>query len=213
MRSDVELLDAWRQGDRKAGDEFVLRYFDAISRFFRNKVCSDEDATDLVTQTFLACTSAKQRFRGESNARRFLYAIAHKVLLRYIEKRYKRKREVEDFASVCVQQLAPASMSSIVMHKREAQALVQALREIPVTDQIVLELMYFDGLSGREISERLNLSEGTVRGRISRGKDRLQRRVAELLGGSIAAGSVEAVSADELATWARDVREHEGWPT
>ncbi len=213
MRDDGELLSAWRSGDRRAGDQFVQRYFDDISRFFRNKVCSDDDATDLVTQTFLACTTAKERFRGETSARRFLYAIARKVLLRYVEKKYKRARERVDFAVVCVQELAPASMSSIVMHKREAQAFVQALRELPIDDQIVLELMYFDGLSGREIGERLQLPEGTVRGRLARGKQRLQSKVREHLsrGPTAAAPRATAVAPGDLEAWARDVRAHEGW--
>ncbi len=213
MRDDGELLSAWRAGDRRAGDRFVQRYFDDISRFFRNKVCSDDDATDLVTQTFLACTTAKERFRGETSARRFLYAIARKVLLRYIEKKYKRARERLDFAKVCVQDLAPASMSSIVMHKREAQAFVQALRELPIDDQIVLELMYFDGLSGRQIGERLQLPEGTVRGRLARGKQRLQDKVREHLsrGPKSTEPRASTVSHRDLEAWARDVRAHEGW--
>jgi RNA polymerase sigma-70 factor (ECF subfamily) len=100
---------------------------------------------------------------------------------KYIRARYKRRSEHLDFAAVCVQDLAPASLSSIVAHKREAQSLVQALREIPIEDQVVLELMYFEGLSGSELAGVLGLPEGTVRGRLARGKQRLRERVAALL--------------------------------
>ena len=67
MRGDEELLAAWRAGDRDAGGELVDRHFAAISRFFRNKVTSEDDATELVSQTFLACTASKERFRGAAS--------------------------------------------------------------------------------------------------------------------------------------------------
>ncbi len=210
MRSDQELLEAWRSGDREAGGALVDRHFGAISRFFRNKVTSEEDATELVGQTFLACTASKERYRGAASVRQFFFAIAHNVLRNYIRARYKRKSERLDFDVVCVQQLDPASPSSIVMHQREARSFVQSLREIPVDDQVVLELKYFEGLTGREIAELLAIPEGTVRGRLARGKERLRRRVALHLNDM----SQEAggdVSPGKLDEWAREVREQHGW--
>jgi RNA polymerase sigma-70 factor (ECF subfamily) len=38
VRSDAELLEAWRQGDKRAGAELFERYFEPISRFFVNKL-------------------------------------------------------------------------------------------------------------------------------------------------------------------------------
>ncbi len=209
MRSDGELLEAWQSGDREAGNHLVDRHFDAITRFFRNKVCGDDDVAELVGQTFLGCTSGKDRFRGDASVRQYLYAIAHNVLRKYIRARYKRSSELLDFAAVCVQELAPASLSSIVAHKREAQSLVQALREIPVEDQIVLELMYFEGLSGSELASVLGLPEGTVRGRIARGKQRLRERVAALLA---SAPQRPAVTPEQLDAWAAALRREQGWP-
>lgn len=210
MRSDGELLGAWQAGDAAAGEAFVDRHFDAVTRFFRNKVCSEDDAAELVGQTFLGCTSGKERWRGEAGARQFLYAIAHNVLRKYIRGRYKRRSEEVDFAAVCVQECEPASMSSIVAHKREAQSLVQALREIPLEDQIVLELMYFEGLSGSEVAAVLGVPEGTVRGRIARGRQRLRERVAALLARGPAAAAGE-VTPEHLDGWARELRRQQGW--
>lgn len=208
MRSDSELLLAWQGGDRDAGNQLVDRYFDAITRFFRNKVCSDDDVAELVSQTFLGCTSGKDRFRGDASVRQYLYSIAQNVLRKYIRARYKRHSELLDFATVCVQELAPASLSSIVAHKREAQSLVQALREIPVEDQVVLELMYFEGLSGSELAGVLGLPEGTVRGRLARGKQRLRERIAVLLA---SAPQRPTVTPELLDAWAVELRRQQGW--
>lgn len=213
MRSDAELLSAWQAGDRDAGNALVDRYFDAMTRFFRNKVCSEDDVAELVGQTFLGCTTGKDRYRGDANVRQFLYAIAQNVLRKYIRGRYKRQSEGVDFAAVCVQDVEPASPSSIIAHKREAQSLVQALREIPVEDQVVLELMYFEGLSGSELAGVLGLPEGTIRGRLSRGKQRLREKVAALLARAPGLGdsATPAVTPEQLDTWAGELRRHQGW--
>ena len=210
MRSDAELLTAWQSGDREAGNALVDRHFDAMTRFFRNKVCSEDDVAELVGQTFLGCTTGKDRYRGDAGVRQFLYAIANNVLRKYIRSRYKRHSEHVDFAAVCVQDVDPASPSSIIAHKREAQSLVQALREIPVEDQVVLELMYFEGLSGSELAGVLGLPEGTVRGRLARGKQRLRDKVADLLARAPGLSSV-AVTPEQLDTWAGELRRHQGW--
>lgn len=214
MRSDAELLSAWQAGDREAGNKLVDRYFDAMTRFFRNKVGSEDDVAELVGQTFLGCTTGKDRYRGDANVRQFLYAIAQNVLRKYIRGRYKRQSEGVDFAAVCVQDALPASPSSIIAHKREAQSLVQALREIPVEDQVVLELMYFEGLSGSELAGVLGLPEGTVRGRLARGKQRLRDKVAALLArapGLAASSTPPVVTPEQLDTWAGELRRHQGW--
>jgi RNA polymerase sigma factor (sigma-70 family) len=210
VRGDGELLSAWQAGDAAAGETFVDRHFDAITRFFRNKVCSEDDVAELVGQTFLGCTAGKDRWRGEAGARPFLYAIAGNVLRKYIRGRYKRKHEELDFAAVCVQDCDGASPSSIVAHKREARSLAQALREIPVDDQIVLELMYFEGLSGSELAALLGVPEGTVRGRIARGRQRLRERVAALLAAGAEAPALD-VSPEHLDAWARELRRQQGW--
>ena len=64
MRADTELFEAWRNGDRKAGNDLFQRHFEAIERFFANKV--DRDIEELVQETFARCVSASERFEGQS---------------------------------------------------------------------------------------------------------------------------------------------------
>lgn len=197
VRGDGELLSAWQAGDASAGEAFVDRHFDAITRFFRNKVCGEDDVAELVGQTFLGCTAGKDRWRGEAGARQFLYAIAGNVLRKHIRGRYKRRSEELDFAAVCVQDCDGASMSSIVAHKREARSLAQALREIPVDDQLLLELKYFENLSSDAIAEVLSITATAMPGRTARAKHRLQERLTARLGLGLA-----GVQHDRVERWA-----------
>ena len=61
MDTDRQLLEAWRGGDKKAGKRLFERHYDALTRFFRNKV--GPEAPDLVQQTFLGCLERIDRFR------------------------------------------------------------------------------------------------------------------------------------------------------
>lgn len=204
MDPDHELFEAWRGGDRDAGSRLLDRRTREITWFFRNKVFDEGDVPDLVSQTFLGCVTARERFRGETSFRRFLYSIAHNVLREYLRTKAKRKREQLDFTQICVRELDPASMSSIEMQRRELRAFVEGLRGVPVDHQVVLELKYFEGLRGREIAELLGVPEGTVRTRLRRGLERLRGRVAHEL--SMGDGTQPPVTADDLEAWAAQVR-------
>ncbi|MBZ5711692.1 RNA polymerase sigma factor [Nannocystis pusilla] len=208
--SDWELAAAWRDRQPGAGDALISRHYREMSRFFCNKVASGDDAADLVHQTFLGALESLPQFRGETSFRRYLYAVARNVLHGYIRKRYKREREHLDFSAVCVDDLAPASPSSIIMSRRQAQALVDALRQLPLHDQVVLELRYFSGLTSRESALLLAVAEPTLRSQLARGKERLRAAVAARLAASPIATPV-SVSLADLEAWAAEIRAQQGW--
>lgn len=202
---DGELLEAWRGGDQRAGARLLERRTREVTWFFRNKVFDEADVPDLVSQTFLGCVSARDRFEGSTSFRRFVYSIAHNVLREYLRTKAKRKREQIDFGTVCVHELSPRSMSSIEMRRRELRAFVEGLRRVPVEHQVVLELKYFENLTGPKIAELLDLPEGTVRTRLRRGLERLRASVDQQLVGF--GSEREAATVEELEAWAAHVRD------
>lgn len=204
MLDERELLDAWRGGDRDAGATLIGARGREITWFFRNKVFHEDAVADLVSQTFLRCVSSRDTFAGDTSFRRFVYAIAQNVLREYLRTVTKRAREQLDFAEVCVRELDSRSMSSLQSDKLHVQAVIESLRAVPLDDQIVLELKYFEGLSGREIADVLDVPEGTVRGRLARGLERLRARVDEQL--VAVPKSRDPISVDDIEDWAEEVR-------
>lgn len=174
--TDLELLAAWRGGDRRAGEQLFERHFDAVARFFRNKVDSGID--DLIQRTFLGCVEGKDRFRGESSFRTFLFAVAHNVLGKHYRSQ-RRQGERIDFGVTSVHDLAP-SPSVIIARHHEHRVLLQALRCIPLDHQIVLELYYWEEMSASQTAEVLGIPEGTVRGRVRKAKELLKKELAKL---------------------------------
>ncbi len=67
MQGDAQLLADWRAGDTKAGRALFERYFDAISRFFINKVEGVHE--DFVQDVFAACVKGRERIHEDANFR------------------------------------------------------------------------------------------------------------------------------------------------
>jgi RNA polymerase sigma factor (sigma-70 family) len=171
---DSQLIAAWRDGDRAAGQMLVGRYFDAISRFFATK--AGEHAGDLVQRTFLICSESLGRFRGDGSVRAFLYGIARNVLYEHIRRRMKAVARKPDFSVSSIADLAPG-VSTVVDRRAKQQALVEALQRIPLELQLVVELYYWEQLSVSELAEVVGVPPGTIKSRLHRARALLQESI------------------------------------
>jgi RNA polymerase sigma-70 factor (ECF subfamily) len=172
---DAALLDAWREGDASAGEQLFERHFDAVARFFRNKV--DEAPDDLVQRTFLGCVESRETFRGDASFRTFLFAVAHNVLRNYF--RSRRSDRTVDFSVDSAFGLLP-SPSAVVAQHRTQQLLLDALRRIPLEYQVALELHYWEDMTAAELAAVEGIPVGTAKTRLRRGKELLAGALAEL---------------------------------
>jgi RNA polymerase sigma-70 factor (ECF subfamily) len=176
VASDPELLTAWREGDVRAGQELFTRYFESISRFFANKLREDHD--DLVQETFEACVRGRDRLRDDASFRSYLFSVACNVLKGY----YRRKRSaqrVDELGDSSIHDLAPGP-STLVGSVRQEQLLLEALRRIPMDQQVVLELSYWEDMSSAEIGAVLGIPATTARTRLHRAREQLERVIAQL---------------------------------
>jgi RNA polymerase sigma factor (sigma-70 family) len=169
--SDLALLGRWRSGDRLAGDTLFMRHFDSIHAFFRTKLVGDVE--DLVQRTFMALleTSEDAPIRA---VRPWLFGTARHLLL----ERWRTRRDFDPETSTLAE-LGP-SPSSILAGKAEQRILAAAVRRIPLDHQILLELHYWEELSGSEIAACLGVPEGTIRSRLRRAKQELTRALSEV---------------------------------
>jgi RNA polymerase sigma-70 factor (ECF subfamily) len=198
-RTDRELLDAWRGGDAAAGSELFDRHFAELYRFFSNKV--EDGIDDLIQQTFLACVESRDRFRGGSSFRTYLFTIARHEL--YAHWRKRRDRATVDLGEVSVQDLATSPSGVLVKHA-EQKLLLRALRAIPLDLQIALELHYWEELSGPELAEVLEIPEGTVRSRLRRAREALEAKLTELADATDPGTLTSSLSG--LDKWAKSLR-------
>ena len=83
---DAQLLSAWREGDEDAGEVLFERFYDGLSRFFRNK--AGEHAPDLIQRTFLVLLETQGRMREGTTFQAYLFGVARNILLEH----YRGKR-------------------------------------------------------------------------------------------------------------------------
>jgi RNA polymerase sigma-70 factor (ECF subfamily) len=195
-RTDQELLEAWRAGDKQAGIELFQRYYGAVYRFFCNKLIADR--RDLIQQTFLACAEGRDRLRNDDRFRSYLFGVACNTLRAHLRSKY---HTAADLDAVSVVDVSPGP-DEIYARSREELLLLKALRRIPIERQILLELRYWEDLESQEIGDVLGIPDNTVRSRLNRARDDLKMAMERL-----AASAAELASTvDNLETWARRCR-------
>ena len=164
--SDRQLLDAWRAGDKAAGEALVARHWAAIARFFRSKI--GDDGADLISQTFLACVQTKDPVE---HVTAFLFAVARRRLADHFRER-ARTPEL-DLARSSLVDLGTGPVTAAARRQR-ADQLRDALPKIPLDDQIAIELAYLEGMPLRDVATVLEVEENTVRSRLARAKAKLR---------------------------------------
>lgn len=170
------LLDRWRAGETAAGEALFERYFDAVVRFFRNKVVEGTD--DLVQHTFLACVEGRDRLREDASFRSYLFGVAHNLLRRH----FQRLDAQVDFTVRSVFDLGP-SPTGVVAESEHGRLVLEALRRIPFDYQVVLELHYWEELTAAEIGEATGVPLGTAKTRLRRGRELLLEQLTALMDG------------------------------
>jgi RNA polymerase sigma factor (sigma-70 family) len=199
QKTDFELLEAWREGDQRAGKELFARHFDSIYRFFRSKV--DDAAEDLTQQTFLGCIKGKDTYRGDASFRTYLYTIARNRLYTHIRDRQRRDAVIE-VGQQSVADLGLGSATAAIAAREEQRLLLEAMRHLPLEMQVALELHYWEGLSVREIAIVIETPEGTIKRRLQRARQRLDELIVELASSDELRRSTQA----NLDDWAKALR-------
>jgi RNA polymerase sigma-70 factor (ECF subfamily) len=199
MDPDLALLERWRAGDKRAGEELFGRHFAQVFRFFDGKV--GPRAEDLTQQTFLACLKSQDRFRAQSSFRTYLFGIVWNELRHHL--RREAKIEHIDFDQSTLSELAAlmTSPTSGIDRNRQARRLQEALAQLPVAQQILLEYHYWHDLDADALADVFGVPPGTIRTRLSRARQALRARLGP--------AAADAADADDPITSSLEASEAE----
>jgi RNA polymerase sigma factor (sigma-70 family) len=175
-RSDVELVEASRRGEREAFGHLVARYQDVVCAVSYSSTGDPGLSEDVAQETFIAAWRQLDRLRDTVRLRPWLCGIARN-LARKARKRRRREELVE-----ADEQVAPGGGPFDAAAHGELQQIVRdALARIPEAYREVLVLYYREDQSIREVAETLGTSEAAVMQRLSRGRRYLADGVNELV--------------------------------
>lgn len=195
MIADLELLDRWCAGDASAGNELLHRHFTSLYGFFRHK--TDGEVDDLVQETLLQCVKSRATFQRQSTFRTYLFAIARHVLFHHWRKRTSARATI-DFDEISIEALTTSAGTQLARREDRAR-LVAALATLPLDQQILLELYYWEALDRDQLAEVFAVEPATIGSRLFRARQAL-KACLDARGGGPASDA-------ELETWARSQRD------
>jgi len=201
MSTDVQLLEAWRDGDTKAGDELFQRHFKSLYRFFATKV--DSGVEDLIQRSLLTCVERRDHLKDDARFRAYLFAVARNELYARL-RGLRRERMSEDITELSVADLTE-SVGTMIGRREEHRVLLRALRTLPLGLQLLLELHYWEGMSTNELAECFDVPPGTIKSRMRRARTSLASAIERIS----ESPELLASTMDNLDRWVAEVREIE----
>jgi len=196
VETDLDLLARWRAGDQSGGRDLFQRYFDQLHRFFSNK-CSEPD--EMVQATFVALLKARDQFAGRSSFRTYVFTIARNELYRFV-KILHRDRQFDPETSSIAQ--VETTIGTRLARNQQHKMMCAALRTLPLEQQTLLELHYWEDVDIAALSEIFETEHATMRMRLHRARTALR----EAMLANKAAPPQALASLETLDTWARLAR-------
>lgn len=185
--TDQELVRRFKGGDRSAFDLLFVRYrqkiLSLVGRFFSDP----EEVEDVAQEVFVKAFRALPNFRGESAFYTWLYRIAINMAKNHLVAKSRRPAsaaidledaQLLDGADALREEEDP---EGALARDRLAAEIHQAIADLPDDLRNALALREFDGLSYVKIAAIMECPMGTVRSRIFRAREAIDRRIRPLL--------------------------------
>jgi len=165
VHTDQELFAALKRGEVKVFNEIYERYFGLLYRHAYHMLHDRVQAEDVVQDIFQMLLEKCNELELQHSLKAFLYAsVRFRVL-----KQFRHNKVVENYLStiVALSENTVQTIDIYIEEKELAKRIEEGLSKLPPKMREVFELSRIDELSYQEISEKLNVTEHTVRKQMS----------------------------------------------
>lgn len=181
---ETDLLSRARAGDDSAFTELLTRYERKILRLAKNITQNDEDAEDVLQETFLKAYSHLDRFKGDSKFYTWIVRIAVNEALMKLRKRKSDKtvsldQEVDTGEEFMPREIAVWDENPETTYSRDEirDILDKAVEALPPIFRSVFVLRDIEDLSTEETADALGISIPAVKSRLLRARLQLRERL------------------------------------
>lgn len=187
--SDSDIVYQVINGNIDAFESLIERHRDIVLRIVKRHIPYNE-IEDVVQNAFLRIYQSLPMFKGKGEFKNWLSSITVRTCYDYWRKAYKNReipmnslvekhqKWLEDIISI----QSEAELREKALKKEASELLEWALGKLSPEDRIIIELVYLEGLSGREAAELLGWSVSNVKVRSFRSKRKLRSLLKIALG-------------------------------
>ncbi len=170
--------------DRIFEEEF-LPQIDSLLTFAYHLTYNEEDANDLVQETYLKAYRFIDKYIEGTNAKAWLFKILKNVFINQYRKRSKQPTKVDYEEIVHYHDEEDSNFSSYLDLREEmfqemmGDEVTNAINALPVDFRVVILLCDIEGFTYEEISKIIDIPIGTVRSRLHRARNMLKGKLKE----------------------------------
>lgn len=186
---DQLLVERAQGGDQTAFDQLVNKYQRKLGRLLSRYIRDAAEVEDVSQEAFIKAYRALPSFRGDSAFYTWLYKISVNTAKNFLVSQSRRPPLDDILMDDAVHHEATARMHERATPENEflreevERTVIAAVEDLPEEIRTALTLREIDGLSYEEIAQIMNCPIGTVRSRIFRGRDAVDRRIRPLVEG------------------------------
>jgi len=185
-QEDQRLLTLVKKGNKKAFDSLVIKYQQRVIQLVSRYVQNPSDAQDVSQDVFIKVYRAIPNFRGDSAFYTWIYRIAVNTAKNYLVSKARRAANKEVEPEVAEQfeinslLKDPDSPEHLVLTEEIRQAIVKVLDNLPEELKQAITLRELEGLDYQQIAEKMDCPVGTVRSRIFRAREAIEKAIKPL---------------------------------
>jgi RNA polymerase sigma-70 factor (ECF subfamily) len=186
--SDQLLVARVQRGDRRAFDLLVLRYQQRIVKLVMRYVHDPAEAQDVAQEAFIKAYRALPGFRGDSAFYTWLYRIAINTAKNYLVSLQRKPVDYDlDLQDPANYELNARlrdeeTPEGIALQEELRRTVERTIASLPEELRTAIMLREIDGLSYEEIASAMDCPVGTVRSRIFRAREAIDRSIEALAG-------------------------------
>jgi RNA polymerase sigma-70 factor (ECF subfamily) len=189
--SDLSLVRRVQRGERSAYDLLVLKYQHKVVKLVMRYVRDPADAQDVAQEAFIKAYRALPQFRGDSAFYTWLYRIAINTAKNALAARdrspvsYELDAHGEDSQDMVGRLKDPDTPEGLALTEEIRTTVNSAIEALPEDLRTAIVLRELEGMSYEEIAASMDCPVGTVRSRIFRAREAIDRRLREVFDGGL----------------------------
>jgi RNA polymerase sigma-70 factor (ECF subfamily) len=197
--NDQRLVERVQKGDKRAFDLLVLKYQHKIVKLIMRYVHDPAEAMDVSQEAFIKAYRALPKFRGDSAFYTWLYRIAINTAKNYIVAMNRRPLEYDldlqdpeqhEWSSRLRDDDSP---EGVVLREELRETVERAMTSLPEELRTAIILREIEGLSYEEIAHAMACPVGTVRSRIFRAREAIDKSIQPLINESAPVREVKKI--------------------